>query len=111
MADISILALNLSLMINTVSFYQVGNGVQGLSTVGGGDGGKQERPCSCPIPHRMISFGTTHSILTSRLNLAQIAKLLIIPFVCFVEWFYMGRTFTREVATTILVVIIGVAIV
>ncbi|KAL6768234.1 CGL7 [Auxenochlorella protothecoides x Auxenochlorella symbiontica] len=61
-ADISILALNLSLMINTVSFY-------------------------------------------------QIAKLLIIPFVCFVEWFYMGRTFTREVATTILVVIIGVAIV
>lgn len=61
-ADISILTLNLSLMINTVSFY-------------------------------------------------QIAKLLIIPCVCFIERFYMGRRFTREVTAAILVVISGVAIV
>lgn len=61
-ADISILTLNLSLMLNTVSFY-------------------------------------------------QIAKLLIIPFVCAIERFYLGRTFSREVVATIGVVIVGVAIV
>lgn len=41
----------------------------------------------------------------------QVAKLLIIPFVCFVERFYMGRVFTREIAITILLVILGVGIV
>jgi len=61
-ADISILTLNLSLMLNTVSFY-------------------------------------------------QIAKLLIIPFVCAIERFYLGRVFTREVVATIGLVILGVAIV
>ncbi|KAK2076375.1 hypothetical protein QBZ16_000900 [Prototheca wickerhamii] len=61
-ADISILTLNLSLMINTVSFY-------------------------------------------------QIAKLLIIPFVCLIERFYMGRTFSNEVLATIGLVVVGVAVV
>jgi hypothetical protein len=41
----------------------------------------------------------------------QIAKLLIIPFVCLIERFYLGRTFTRETVATIFVVIVGVAIV
>lgn len=44
-------------------------------------------------------------------SLAQVAKLLIIPFVCFLERFYMGRVFTREVAVAILLVIFGVGIV
>lgn len=61
-ADVSILTLNLSLMINTVSFY-------------------------------------------------QIAKLLIIPFVCFIESFFLGRTFSREVVSSILLVVLGVAVV
>lgn len=61
-ADISILTLNLSLMLNTVSFY-------------------------------------------------QIAKLLIIPFVCFVERFYLGRVFSRETVASIGVVVTGVAVV
>ncbi|KAL4418890.1 hypothetical protein ABPG77_002633 [Micractinium sp. CCAP 211/92] len=61
-ADISILTLNLSLMLNTVSFY-------------------------------------------------QIAKLLIIPFVCFVESSFLGRSFSREVVSSILLVIAGVAVV
>ncbi|PSC69736.1 UDP-galactose transporter 2 [Micractinium conductrix] len=61
-ADISILTLNLSLMLNTVSFY-------------------------------------------------QIAKLLIIPFVCFVESSFLGRTFSREVVSSIVLVICGVAVV
>ncbi|KAI7840628.1 hypothetical protein COHA_005650 [Chlorella ohadii] len=61
-ADISILTLNLSLMLNTVSFY-------------------------------------------------QIAKLLIIPFVCFIESSFLGRTFTREVLSSIVLVVAGVAVV
>lgn len=41
----------------------------------------------------------------------QIAKLLIIPFVCLIERFYLGRTFSRETVMAILLVICGVAIV
>ncbi len=41
----------------------------------------------------------------------QIAKLLIIPFVCLIERFYLGRVFAREVVASILLVICGVAIV
>ena len=41
----------------------------------------------------------------------QIAKLLIIPFVCLIERFYLGRVFSREVVGAILLVICGVAIV
>lgn len=42
---------------------------------------------------------------------AQIAKLLIIPFVCFVESSFLGRTFTREVVASIMLVVAGVAVV
>eukprot|EP00887_Chlorella_sp_A99_P001053 scaffold14.g1053.t1 len=69
-ADISILTLNLSLMINTVSFYQARRG-----------------------------------------RVLWIAKLLIIPFVCFVERVYLGRTFSRETVASIGVVVVGVAVV
>jgi solute carrier family 35 protein E3 len=41
----------------------------------------------------------------------QIAKLLIIPFVCLVELFWMGRRFTTPVVCSILLVILGVAVV
>ena len=41
----------------------------------------------------------------------QIAKLLIIPFVCLIERFYMGRTFSNEVLATIGLVVVGVAVV
>lgn len=36
----------------------------------------------------------------------QIAKLLIIPFVCCVERFYLGRQFTRETVGAIGVVVV-----
>jgi len=42
---------------------------------------------------------------------AQIAKLLIIPFVCLVERFWLGKTFSRSVIASVLTVVIGVAIV
>jgi solute carrier family 35 protein E3 len=41
----------------------------------------------------------------------QIAKLLIIPFVCVVELLYMRKRFSAPVVASIAVVIIGVAIV
>eukprot|EP00891_Asterochloris_glomerata_P006769 jgi/Astpho2/6769/Aster-07215 len=61
-ANLSIVSLNLSLMLNPVGFY-------------------------------------------------QIAKLLIIPFVCVVEKVWLGRVFTRGVIAAVMVVITGVAIV
>ena len=42
---------------------------------------------------------------------AQVAKLLIIPFVCMVERCWLGRVFTRPVILSMLVVVAGVAIV
>jgi solute carrier family 35 protein E3 len=42
---------------------------------------------------------------------AQIAKLLIIPFVCLVEHFWLGKTFSRAVIASVVTVVIGVAIV
>ena len=41
----------------------------------------------------------------------QIAKLLIIPFVCCIEYAYLGRRFTRETLAAIAVVVLGVQIV
>jgi solute carrier family 35 protein E3 len=42
---------------------------------------------------------------------SQIAKLLIIPFVCLVELFWLRRTFTPQTVMSILVVILGVGVV
>lgn len=44
-------------------------------------------------------------------SLLQIAKLLIIPFVCLVELFWLKRRFAAPVVCSILVVVAGVAIV
>lgn len=41
----------------------------------------------------------------------QIAKLLIVPFVCLVEKFWLGREFTRGIVIAVLVVVTGVAVV
>lgn len=42
---------------------------------------------------------------------AQISKLMIIPFVCFVEAFWLKRKFTIPIISCVLVVIAGVAVV
>ena len=58
---------------------------------------------------------STLSLLSKSMHhlhcIAQIAKLLIIPFVCLVEKFWLGKEFTRGVVTSVLVVVSGVAIV
>ncbi len=41
----------------------------------------------------------------------QIAKLLIIPFVCAIESVWLGKVFSRSVIGSIAVVVAGVAIV
>ena len=58
---------------------------------------------SSPTP----TYPPTHPPTTT----PQIAKLLIIPFVCFVESSFLGRTFSREVVSSIVLVICGVAVV
>lgn len=84
-ANLSIVCLNLSLMLNPVSLYQV-------------------RVCVQIDSPRFFQH-------TSSLCNMQIAKLLIIPFVCLVEKFWLGKEFTRGVITSVLVVVSGVAIV
>ena len=41
----------------------------------------------------------------------QVCKLLIIPFVCLVEHFWLGKVFTRSVIASVVTVVIGVAVV
>ena len=84
-ANLSIMSLNLSLMLNTVGFYQV---------------------CAA----RSMAAKQPAAAQRQRCRL-QIAKLLIIPFVCLVEKFWLGRRFTPSVVTAITIVVIGVAIV
>jgi hypothetical protein len=57
--------------------------------------------------HGYQNMTALHSPL---LNL-QIAKLLVIPYVCLVERFVLGHNFSRQVLATILLVIAGVGIV
>jgi hypothetical protein len=51
------------------------------------------------------------SLLVNSVGFYQIAKLLIIPFVCCVELFWMKRAFTPEVTACVATVFMGVAIV
>ena len=87
-ANVSIVALNLSLMINQVGFYQV------RSMLRSGNRGNS------------LDWNT---VLTC--GGAQVAKLLIIPFVCLVERCWLGRVFTKPVILSMLTVVAGVAVV
>lgn len=51
------------------------------------------------------------SLQINTVGFYQIAKLLIIPFVCLVEFLWLRRTFTRPVLCSMLAVVLGVAIV
>ena len=51
------------------------------------------------------------SLMLNKVGFYQVAKLLIIPFVCGVERVWLGRRFTPSVAAAVGIVVIGVAIV
>lgn len=51
------------------------------------------------------------SLLVNTVGFYQIAKLLIIPFVCLVEMFWLKRTFTPPVIASVATVFSGVAVV
>ncbi|GAB4818125.1 hypothetical protein N2152v2_005171 [Parachlorella kessleri] len=51
------------------------------------------------------------SLLLNPVSTYQIAKLLVIPFVCMVERFFFGKYFSRHVLATIAMVALGVAVV
>lgn len=57
-------------------------------------------------PSALLSSAGTHP---SAPPTQQVAKLLVIPFVCFVEAVWYGRRFNTATLTAIGVVIIGVA--
>jgi drug/metabolite transporter (DMT)-like permease len=51
------------------------------------------------------------SLMMNAVGFYQVAKLLIIPFVCGVERLWLGRRFSRQVTAAVAVVVVGVAIV
>ena len=51
------------------------------------------------------------SLMLNAVGFYQVAKLLIIPFVCGVERAWFGRRFSRQVTAAVAVVVVGVAIV
>lgn len=75
------------------------------------------QPCQSVPGMRAYSYGLFSGFTKQQLQLTilpgdiQIAKLLIIPFVCLVEKFWLGKEFTRGVVTSVLVVVTGVAVV
>ena len=59
-----------------------------------------------------FSIGSANiSLLVNSVGFYQISKLMIVPFVCMVEMFYLGKAFAPPVLASIAVVVVGVAIV
>lgn len=85
-ANISITGMNLSLMLNSVGFYQVS--------------------ASSPLNY-FFFFSDAHFII---LYVQQISKLSMIPVVCIMEWILHGKHYSREVKTAVMVVVIGVGV-
>lgn len=71
-----------------------------------------DHPCRSQLPStRASSAHAAHCPAALPAHPLQIAKLLIIPFVCFIESSFLGRTFTRKVLSSIVLVVAGVAVV
>mmetsp|Transcript_17326 Transcript_17326/g.51879 ORF Transcript_17326/g.51879 Transcript_17326/m.51879 type:complete len:373 (-) Transcript_17326:506-1624(-) len=51
------------------------------------------------------------SLMLNKVGFYQIAKLLIVPFVCLVERFWLGKHFSKQVLASVATVILGVAVV
>mgnify|MGYP001807173592 CR=1 FL=1 len=66
-----------------------------------------------PILWRMLAVPVNimHASCIPNAPHVQISKLLIIPFVCLVEFAWFNRTFTGPMVGSILVVVVGVAVV
>lgn len=76
-------------------------------------------PTSHPSPDKII-FVTVSSLSIISLNVSlmvnhvgfyQIAKLMVVPFVCLIEFFWLGKRYSYGMVGAILVVVMGVAIV
>lgn len=51
------------------------------------------------------------ALLDSTHHSVQIAKLMIVPFVCLVEWSWMGKRFNFGRILSVLAAVVGVAVV
>jgi hypothetical protein len=59
----------------------------------------------------MLSENFQQCCAAVSLVLPQIAKLLIIPFVCMVEHFWLGKQFSVRVIMSVVTVVVGVGVV
>jgi len=116
-AGTSIASLNLSLLTNSVGFYQVSQPsgllcspfMSSLLT----SGGTLLFPLWASYPASLLGpcAHSSHAASRALPPRTQISKLMIIPFVCFMEAFWMKRKFTLPIIASVMVVIAGVAIV
>ncbi|THG03209.1 hypothetical protein TEA_009736 [Camellia sinensis var. sinensis] len=90
-ANMSITGMNLSLMLNSVGFYQ---SLEGKSA----EQLKKEKKIVLGITLRGLS-------ITPR-----ISKLSMIPVVCVMEWILHNKHYSREVKMSVVVVVIGVGV-
>lgn len=90
-------------MINRVGFYQV------LFPQNKNSLNSSAAMLLCMKYHDHIAKSTETTLQCK--SLPQIAKLLIIPFVCLVERLWLQRRFSKPVMASVLVVVLGVAIV
>lgn len=96
------MTLNLSLLLNKVGFYQVRCIYGHLHT------------CSCATDPELTGLPACQDCQACSLNSGvspQIAKLLIIPFVCLVEHFWLGKRFSVRVIMSVVTVVLGVGVV
>jgi hypothetical protein len=103
-ANTSIVTLNLSLLLNKVGFYQARCTAWHLHTCS-----RATDPVLTGLPARNARNRDAHSHRCSASP--QIAKLLIIPFVCLVEHFWLGKRFSVRVIMSVVTVVLGVGVV
>jgi hypothetical protein len=90
-ADVSIVGMNMSLMMNTVGFYQVRSRGEALH------------------PRRSRPWLTTN-VRRRRRRRAQISKLCTIPVICVIDYVWFYKRFHEKVMVSTAVVLLGVAV-
>ncbi|THF96215.1 hypothetical protein TEA_000919 [Camellia sinensis var. sinensis] len=101
-ANMSITGMNLSLMLNSVGFYQISK----LSMI----------PVVCLMEWILHNKNYSREVKLSvvvvviGVGVCTISKLSMIPVVCLMEWILHNKNYSREVKMSVVVVVIGVGV-
>ncbi|KAJ8432683.1 hypothetical protein Cgig2_034009 [Carnegiea gigantea] len=120
-ANMSITGMNLSLMLNSVGFYQISMGRMRRVTIDElyrdrGIGLILGRGMGKTLARTGVYQNTNGSLLLPKFTtglsvlLLQISKLSMIPVVCVMEWILHNKHYSREVKMAVVFVVIGVGV-